>query len=100
MSLPPVNSIGATSNMAGTNSSLAAKKSSGSGSNAFSELIQGANQQHLESEKLLENLVAGGEAGMHEVVVSAAKADLSFRLVLEMRNKLTDAYQEIMRMQV
>ena len=34
------------------------------------------------------------------VMLSVAKADLLFRLVLEIRNRLTDAYQEIERMQV
>jgi flagellar hook-basal body complex protein FliE len=32
--------------------------------------------------------------------LAVAQADLSFRLILELRNRLSEAYQEIMRMQV
>ncbi len=37
---------------------------------------------------------------LHEVMVEAAKADISLRLLLKIRNKLVEAYQEIMRMQI
>jgi len=39
-------------------------------------------------------------ADLHEVMVSAAKADISLRLLVKIRNKLVEAYQEIMRMQL
>ena len=38
--------------------------------------------------------------GVHRVLLDVAKADLAFRLALEVRNRLTEAYQEIMRMQM
>jgi flagellar hook-basal body complex protein FliE len=40
-----------------------------------------------------------GEAGIHETMIAGQKADISFRLLLQVRNKVVDAYREIMRMQ-
>ncbi|MCA9150271.1 MAG: flagellar hook-basal body complex protein FliE [Planctomycetales bacterium] len=71
---------------------------------SFSQLVEGlldrANAPHVESEQAFSQLVNGETDNVHDVVMSVVKADLSFRMVLEMRNRLTEAYQEIMRMQV
>jgi len=37
---------------------------------------------------------------IHEVIIAMEKADISFRTMLQVRNKVLDAYQEIMRMTV
>lgn len=68
--------------------------------NVFAKLVKGANHQQLAADEQMEKLAAGESDGLHQVILTAAKADLSFRLVLELRNKLMDSYQEIMRMQV
>ncbi|HEY8528581.1 MAG TPA: flagellar hook-basal body complex protein FliE [Paenibacillaceae bacterium] len=41
-----------------------------------------------------------GEADVNDVMLAAAKAELSLRLTAEIRNKVIEAYQEIMRMQL
>jgi flagellar hook-basal body complex protein FliE len=41
-----------------------------------------------------------GEADVNDVMLAAAKAELSLRLTAEVRNKVIEAYQEIMRMQI
>lgn len=69
-------------------------------SSAFLQLIEMANSQQIESDDAITKLATGETDNIHDVVLSAAKADLTFRLVLEIRNRLTEAYQEIMRMQV
>lgn len=45
-------------------------------------------------------LAVGDEKNVHETMLAIEKADLSFRLLLQVRNKLLGAYQEIMRLQV
>ena len=71
---------------------------------SFSQLVEGllerANKPHVESEQAFTQLVTNKTDNVHDVVMSVVKADLSFRMALEMRNRLTEAYQEIMRMQV
>jgi flagellar hook-basal body complex protein FliE len=95
MSISPVSAAGSAS---------AAAPSAGSGSGAFGRLLTqfvgdaGAQQAH--AEQAVQNLVSGRASNVHNVMLAMAKADLSFHLVLEIRNRLSDAYQEIMRMQV
>lgn len=52
------------------------------------------------SEALPEQLVTGKITDFHEVAVQLKKSDLSFRFALQVRNKLIDAYREVMRMNV
>lgn len=75
----------------------------GSGSSfsgVISGLVQDSNAQHIQADESVKHLVTGEVENVHDVVLSVAKADLSFRMLLEIRNRLIDAYQEIMRMQV
>jgi flagellar hook-basal body complex protein FliE len=44
-------------------------------------------------------MMDGDMENIHEVMLKVSQADLSFRMVLEMRNKMLDAYTEIARMQ-
>lgn len=57
-----------------------------------------------ESEKIalkaIESLAKGEEIDLSEVVLKISKADINFKLLLRIRNKILEAYQEIMRMQI
>ncbi len=46
------------------------------------------------------DLAVGRAENVHDVIVAISEADLSFRLMMQMRNKLVEAYREIMRLQV
>ena len=45
-------------------------------------------------------LAAGEDIELHQVMMAMQEADISFQLALQVRNKLMEAYQEVMRMQV
>jgi len=64
------------------------------------QFLNDASGQQAHAEQAVQSLAAGRADNAHNVMLSMAKADLSFHLVLEIRNRLSDAYQEIMRMQV
>ncbi len=51
-----------------------------------------------EAEKAVRELASGGD--IIQAVIAMEKADMSFQLMIEVRNKLLSAYDEIMRMQV
>ncbi|HVO92495.1 MAG TPA: flagellar hook-basal body complex protein FliE [Terriglobales bacterium] len=48
----------------------------------------------------MQQLVGEGKGDLQETMIALEKADVSFRLMMQIRNKVLDAYQEIMRMQV
>ena len=98
MSVSPIVQVNSVTPAAATSAtSRSGNKSPG---NVFAEMVNDANKQQLAADKAIEDLASGKSDSLHEVVLTAARADLSFRLVLEMRNKLVESYQEIMRMQV
>jgi flagellar hook-basal body complex protein FliE len=74
-----------------------------SGGTSFGKLLNEAIQQvndveHTsqgELQKFLSN-----ESELHSVMIALEKADLSFQLMMQVRNKIVQAYQEIMRSQV
>ena len=63
-------------------------------------LLGDANSQQVHADQLVQQLAVGKTDNLHDVMLAVVKADLSLRTVLEVRNRLTEAYQEIMRMQV
>jgi flagellar hook-basal body complex protein FliE len=80
------------------------EKPAGSGAAPFTKLVDQLlsfteNKQAGADQAVLQ-MVTGRTENVHNVMLAVAEADLSFRLILELRNRLTDAYQEIMRMQV
>lgn len=76
----------------------------GTKESSFSSFLENAldqvNQDQLKAEKLTEKLVAGKVTDLHQVTVAAQKAELSLQLTVQVRNKIVEAYQEVMRMQV
>jgi flagellar hook-basal body complex protein FliE len=48
----------------------------------------------------VENFATGKVENVHEVMIAMSKAEVSFKFMMETRNKLIDAYKEIIRMQV
>jgi len=66
----------------------------------FSEALDQLTEMQAESDRAIEKLIAGEQVDLHQVMLSVEKTDLAFRVALQLRNKLVQAYQEIMRMQV
>lgn len=71
---------------------------------SFSEYLNNAldqvNQLQTESERLGVEFAAGRTDNIHEVMIAAEKADISLQFTMQVRNKIMDAYNEIMRMQI
>lgn len=71
---------------------------------SFADLVAGQlrqidGQQH-QADAAIAQLATGQSDNVQDVVMTMAKADLTFRFALEIRNRLLESYQEIMRMQV
>ena len=77
------------------------KQSAESGiSLTFEKLLQDVNQQQLNAEAKQVELLVTDNKDIHGTMLALEKADLSMRLMLQIRNKLVSAYEEVMRMQV
>ena len=73
---------------------------SGSIRNTFEKLLQDVNQQQFNAEAKKVELLVTENKDIHGTMLALEKAELSMRLMLQIRNKLVSAYEEVMRMQV
>ncbi len=68
----------------------------------FDDLMQDAigkiSQVQNDADKAVKELASGGDPA--EAIIAMEKADMNFQMMVEVRNKLISAYEEIMRMQV
>lgn len=53
-----------------------------------------------DADKKIQDVAVGRSNNIHETMIASEKADLALRLMVQVRNKVIDAYQEIMKMQV
>ncbi|SPP65213.1 flagellar hook-basal body complex protein FliE [Nitrospira lenta] len=59
-----------------------------------------ANDVQLQANQAVDALVTGQSSDLHTTMVALQQADASFQLMMQIRNKLVTAYEEIQRMQV
>ncbi len=67
--------------------------------NVFQQAVQDTNRQLLQANQSAQEMVLGSK-DIHEAMIDIEKASISFRLMMQVRNKLLAAYDEIMRMQM
>jgi flagellar hook-basal body complex protein FliE len=64
------------------------------------DAISTVNELQKQSDQEIQKLMTGESQDLHTTVIAMQKADLSFQMMMQVRNKIVQAYQEIMRMQV
>lgn len=64
------------------------------------EAIDQVNAVQLDADHSVEQLLTGGDVNPAEVLTAVQKADLSFRMMLQVRNKLMQAFQEIKELRI
>ena len=62
--------------------------------------IEEVNHLQKEADQAIEKLASGESQSVHGAMLAATKADTAFRMTMQVRNKIVEAYQEVMRMQV
>lgn len=62
--------------------------------------LQEVNQQLLTSQGDLQRLAVGAEGNLHETMVRLEESRISLQLLLQVRNRVLEAYQDLMRMQL
>jgi flagellar hook-basal body complex protein FliE len=74
------------------------EKSPGFG-DVLSSVIDQVDKVQSDADLQVTNLVQGKEQDVHSALIAVEKADISFQLMMQVRNKIVNAYQEIARMQ-
>ncbi|WP_033829226.1 flagellar hook-basal body complex protein FliE [Bacillus andreraoultii] len=69
-------------------------------SNFLKDAINEVNETQINSDQLTEKLALGENVNLHDVMIASQKATITLQTTMEVRNKVVEAYQEIMRMQV
>ena len=64
------------------------------------ENMDNVNKMQLNAESAMEQLATGKAQDIHKVMIAVEEANLSFMTMMQIRNKLIDAYNELMRMQM
>ncbi|MBM4055526.1 MAG: flagellar hook-basal body complex protein FliE [Planctomycetes bacterium] len=62
--------------------------------------INEINDLQVKANDSIENFSSGKIENIHEVMVAMSKAEVSFKFMMETRNKLVETYKEVMRMQM
>lgn len=99
-----VTGIGSVPNLASigpTSANAPADSSSGvSFGETLRKALENVNDVQADADQLSQKLATGDVQDVHQVMVALEKASTAFGLTMQVRNKVVDAYQEIMRMQI
>ncbi len=69
-------------------------------SDSFSKMLNDVNGLQMAADKKIAEFATSSEKDIHGTMIAMQKADVSLRLLLQVRSKLTTAYLEITRMQL
>lgn len=86
-----------SSNINNSNTPFAASQSFAS---VLKDAIGQVNNSQNDADSMTQQLVNGGNVDLSQVMIASQKANITLQAAVEIRNKVIDAYQEMMRMQV
>jgi flagellar hook-basal body complex protein FliE len=66
----------------------------------FGKLVGEVNQKQSTAGAAVAGLMSGNNVSLHQAMIAMEEASVSFQLMVEVRNKLLESYQELMRMQL
>ncbi len=78
----------------------AAGSSASSFGEALREMFESTNRLQERADSEVQAVAAGKNGDLHQTMIAMEEADVSFQMLMQVRNKIVAAYQEIMRMQV
>jgi flagellar hook-basal body complex protein FliE len=68
--------------------------------NLLGNFVNEVSDKQAAAGDAVNGLLSGKNVSLHQAVISMEEASVSFQMMVEVRNKLLDSYQELMRMQV
>jgi flagellar hook-basal body complex protein FliE len=76
------------------------RKAEGGFGEILKDAISTVNELQKQSDQEIQKLMTGESQDLHTTMIAVQKADLSFQMMMQVRNKIVQAYQQIMGMQV
>jgi len=67
---------------------------------SLKDAIAQVNEVQLDASQAVDKFVTGESENVHQMMMALQKADVSFQLMMQIRNKLVSAYEDIQRMQM
>jgi len=98
MSDLPIKNIGGATGMPDTGQAKSVQNDKGNFESVINEALNKVSQVQEDVDKAVNELSNGGD--ITNAVLAIEKADMTFQMMVEVRNKLISTYQEVMRMQV
>jgi flagellar hook-basal body complex protein FliE len=93
-------SLSINDGMPGVGSKDSATSTQKSFADTLKDAIGSVNDLQKTSDKAAQDLATGRTDNVADVMISTEKADIALRLMVQVRNKIIDAYQDVMKMQV
>ncbi len=75
------------------------KGDAGRFASTLKDAMEGIDQLQGQADEKVSALLDGSGGDIHDAMIAVQRADLSFQLMMQVRNKIVNAYQEISRMQ-
>ncbi len=94
-----VSKVGQVQHVTGGGAANRSGGAKGSFGGLVKQFVEQTNSDQVASDLAVKDLVAGKTDNVQQVVMAVANAEMSFQLFMEIRNKLIDSYNELMRMQ-
>lgn len=69
-------------------------------SGVLDRVVGEVNDKQLQAAQSVQDLQSGNAASLHQTMIALEEASVSFQLMVEVRNKVLEGYQELMRMQI
>ncbi len=95
--IPPIGNLPPISKAARSGASGADGEAFGK---LLTDLVSRLSALQADADRLAAGLAAGEPVDIHEVMLALEKANLGFQFALQVRNKVVEAYQEVMRLQL
>jgi len=91
--IPPIPEFGSTQKSSSSSNTTQITKT-------FEDMLTTLNQSQLNSDALVEKMARGENVDLHTVMIGLEENNVNFNVALGIRDKLVEAYREVMRMQV
>jgi flagellar hook-basal body complex protein FliE len=96
----PMSGVGSVLSPSQTDGVSQAQPSGESFGSLFGRMVDEVNTRQNVASGAIQSLQSGGNVSLHQAVLAMEEANISFQLMVEVRNRLLESYQEIMRMQM